>query len=676
MKGNCISSQIDSDKESPNKTVDTETPGSIVSPSIQEPQTSLNVTNNPSSLDFPTYDIFSNSEYEEYQQNYPTYEQRHSPFNKPSSPSFIPLSQASEEFLRPTLAFPYPEVPDLEAANGVFPTNGASTPTNAELASQTDPPMALEVDPRITGAVYSGIPVWELMVNGIQVMRRCTDSYLNCTQLLKVAGIDKGRRTKILEREVFKTHHEKVQGGYGKYQGTWIPFDEGRIFAQRHGVEDDVLPLLNLNPKLTEIPSKAISKEAALSRKYASATITPHGSSGKTPAGIPRSKSTYTPAVSTPSTPKRQELMSKSLSAPKKRINRSSKPITVKPVVQPIIAEEGSLKVLQTAFMDCENVDAPLDLSGISPSNLDLPLNSEGHTLVHWAATLGMANGLRQLLSRGASPSIKTRDGLTPLMRAVRFTECHKHGKFPEVLDCLASTLTDYDSAGRTVVHHLVMASDFPEFREASLSYLHTLAGYFSNTKSSNPQTSFPFTQLLDIQDKAGDTASHLAARLKISSLVSSLAKYGANFQVANFAGLTPNDHLDENPSKEVPLLESPFHPPIHAPLTSRAPEAAEYIGQLISSIETNHQAQIYEYQKEVFSLRQKLEVATHRITQLQHQLHNAGITNQASDLSPASLSVSADEALLPRSNSASQPILCLSHNQSSSVTSPQSSPR
>jgi hypothetical protein len=36
-----------------------------------------------------------------------------------------------------------------------------------------------------------------------------------------VAGIEKGRRTRILEREVLIGEHEKVQGGYGKYQGTW-----------------------------------------------------------------------------------------------------------------------------------------------------------------------------------------------------------------------------------------------------------------------------------------------------------------------------------------------------------------------------------------------------------------------------------------------------------------------
>jgi transcription factor MBP1 len=50
-------------------------------------------------------------------------------------------------------------------------------------------------------------------------MRRRADGWLNATQILKVAGFDKPQRTRILEREVQKGEHEKVQGGYGKYQG-------------------------------------------------------------------------------------------------------------------------------------------------------------------------------------------------------------------------------------------------------------------------------------------------------------------------------------------------------------------------------------------------------------------------------------------------------------------------
>lgn len=75
---------------------------------------------------------------------------------------------------------------------------------------------------QIFQATYSGVPVYEMQCKGIAVMRRKADSYLNATQILKVAGFDKPHRTRILEREVQTGQHEKVQGGYGKYQGRFV----------------------------------------------------------------------------------------------------------------------------------------------------------------------------------------------------------------------------------------------------------------------------------------------------------------------------------------------------------------------------------------------------------------------------------------------------------------------
>ncbi len=94
-------------------------------------------------------------------------------------------------------------------------------------------------------AVYSGVSVYEMEVNRIAVMRRRSDGWLNATQILKVAGVDKGKRTKVLEKEILTGEHEKVQGGYGKYQGTWINYRRGREFCRQYGVEDILRPLLD-----------------------------------------------------------------------------------------------------------------------------------------------------------------------------------------------------------------------------------------------------------------------------------------------------------------------------------------------------------------------------------------------------------------------------------------------
>lgn len=58
-----------------------------------------------------------------------------------------------------------------------------------------------------------------LTLSQIAVMRRRSDGWINATHVLKVVGLDKPQRTRVLERDVQKGIHEKVQGGYGKYQG-------------------------------------------------------------------------------------------------------------------------------------------------------------------------------------------------------------------------------------------------------------------------------------------------------------------------------------------------------------------------------------------------------------------------------------------------------------------------
>lgn len=77
------------------------------------------------------------------------------------------------------------------------------------------------------------------------VMRRRADSWLNATQILKIAGVDKGKRTKVLEKEITSGEHEKIQGGYGRYQGTWINYKRGRDFCRAYGVEELLKPLLD-----------------------------------------------------------------------------------------------------------------------------------------------------------------------------------------------------------------------------------------------------------------------------------------------------------------------------------------------------------------------------------------------------------------------------------------------
>ncbi|KAF9223998.1 apses-domain-containing protein [Gyrodon lividus] len=119
---------------------------------------------------------------------------------------------------------------------------------------------------KIYNAVYSSVQVYECMVRGIAVMRRRGDSYVNATQILKVAGIEKGKRTKILEKEILPGKHEIVQGGYGKYQGTWIPLERGRDIAAQYGVAPLLAPLFDFTPSTNSLGSLPAGNTASSPR--------------------------------------------------------------------------------------------------------------------------------------------------------------------------------------------------------------------------------------------------------------------------------------------------------------------------------------------------------------------------------------------------------------------------
>lgn len=108
-----------------------------------------------------------------------------------------------------------------------------------------------------------------MMINGVAVMRRRNDSSLNATQILKVAGVDKSKRTKILEREILTGKHEKVQGGYGKYQGTWIPYDRGVDLCRQYSVYELLQPLLELDIESAEIANTPTKEQAMAARRKA-----------------------------------------------------------------------------------------------------------------------------------------------------------------------------------------------------------------------------------------------------------------------------------------------------------------------------------------------------------------------------------------------------------------------
>lgn len=99
-------------------------------------------------------------------------------------------------------------------------------------------------------------------------MRRKTDAWINATHILKIARFPKAKRTRILEKDVQTGIHEKVQGGYGKYQGTYVPLDLGIELATSFGVYEVLKPIFDFE----YVEGKSVTPPPAPKHNHASAS--------------------------------------------------------------------------------------------------------------------------------------------------------------------------------------------------------------------------------------------------------------------------------------------------------------------------------------------------------------------------------------------------------------------
>ncbi len=94
----------------------------------------------------------------------------------------------------------------------------------------------------------------------------------------------KTRRTKILEKSILTGEHEKIQGGYGKFQGTWIPLQRAQEVAAEYNVSHLLQPILEFDPATADqIPKLYQRKKPASSARNSSASAINDGR-GSTPS--------------------------------------------------------------------------------------------------------------------------------------------------------------------------------------------------------------------------------------------------------------------------------------------------------------------------------------------------------------------------------------------------------
>ena len=526
------------------------------------------------------------------------------------------------------------------------------------------------VKPQIYTAVYSNVSVFEMEVNGVAVMRRRADSWLNATQILKVAGVDKGKRTKVLEKEVQTGEHEKVQGGYGKYQGTWINYQRGREFCRQYGVEQLLLPLLEYDinsdgmpgmPQGMGTPTKEQAMAAQRKRMYGgdnrpmaqpsggtffknmSSTAanaihalnrtrldSPSQMDGRRSIGPRRPSQQFYNLDSMYQGGSQQSLQSmpsqdsfgsnggilsqgasftdfpntEAQEPPRKRIRPSPQSSFLNPydgnldlsmqegsptepsqsffsqhgpsfmAAQPVYygleplphpsgpLEEQKKELLLDLFIDSGRTDfddhpAFLRLSG---DEFELPIDGSCNTALHWAATLARIPLVRKLLEKGFNMRRTNSGGETALIAACQARNNLDQSSFPALLELLGPSIEVRDGRGRTLLHHIAVSSAMKGRAAVGKYYLESLLEYVVRQGSTAQSASFdgvngagrpptnPMTlarfmsEIVNAQDKAGDTALNLAARTSTTTIIDQLIEVGADPHIGNRGGLAPVD--------------------------------------------------------------------------------------------------------------------------------------
>ena len=470
-------------------------------------------------------------------------------------------------------------------------------------------------------------------------MRRRSDSWLNATQLLKVAGIDKGRRTKILDKDIAAGNRmpfEKVQGGYGRYQGTWIPFHCGKDLAEQYGVLSLIQPLLDYQaappaPPLAglgqaspsgssmtidsnqPIPQGNIAypqqQRAQQQAQLSQAQQIPlpitrvNGISALNAAAASAEEETAAAAAlgqtgrkrlrqhananhnnikeqddldsqesfsTTQKRPRMEQLADSSNSqsaylhnlhnneiAFSKSVNPQSSPSSLSFHIKKASKFPNSASInlehrnlLMSLFIsDPSNSSSPthssaeadpaLAISSFPPDlDHDTPIDDQLHTALHWAAALARIPTVRSLISLGADPSRGNATGETPLMRAVLVTNNFDTETFapPNLISSLYPSLRTVDDAERTALHHIALVAGIKGRSVSARHYMEAILHWVAEKEDSN------LAQLVDAQDRNGDTALSIAARVGSRPIVRMLLESGADARIPNKLDLRAGD--------------------------------------------------------------------------------------------------------------------------------------
>lgn len=383
-------------------------------------------------------------------------------------------------------------------------------------------------------------------------MRRMEDGWVNATHILKVGGYDKPQRTKILERDVQKGVHEKVQGGYGKYQGTWVPLDKARVIASQYEVGTLLDPLFNYIPR-DNSPPPAPKGQAAKPKPAARSASDMDGGNDSSAAPTPkRARKVSTLPVAKgraddePGPAKRRRGRPPNLAANNKSGNVESMP---KPSKRPSQrkSEEKFMPPPEQTTQYSSNTHTNSNYLDHDDASIDsapgtIPDDDAGSVSVADSASVSSRSSSPSEFMSGSDidaalsngyPSANPGNGVAPTGRTPHGDSNSNHRE--------SGVNEDYHTNNVTAS---MQRSQFMDSDMIAADYSSRLLDYFMAPDDNNipdfithPPPGFKINQVIDDE---GHTAFHWSCAMGILKIIEVLIDIGADIYAVNLAGQTP----------------------------------------------------------------------------------------------------------------------------------------
>jgi hypothetical protein len=171
----------------------------------------------------------------------------------------------------------------------------------------------------------------------------------------------------------------------------------------------------------------------------------------------------------------------------------------------------------------------------------DLVVDFDGNTVLHWACLLGRVKLAKFLLKRGSNQKKTNQQRQTPLMLLVMKNAAYESMVFHEFLELLKDSIYEEDSAGHTVLHHIVMRLEDDESYYIARYYLDELLRFVTALESEknnalqrvqtrNHSQQSHYEPLIDMVDNEQRTALYFSCMFQDKYAVQLLLNTGASY--------------------------------------------------------------------------------------------------------------------------------------------------